>query len=91
MFGIFKRRPPEEGLLSQADAKAIIEAELGRRNWKFPSSHGYSLKRRDGRMVWRGMGGAFYTPGGGRLMFVDIDAKTGDVIAASDGRPPDNR
>lgn len=86
MFSFLSRQKTEEGLLSEAQARAFVEAELARRNWRFPEARGYSLKRVDGRMVWRCMSFAHYTPGGGRLMGVDVDARTGEVVYASNGR-----
>jgi hypothetical protein len=84
MFGWWKRRQrASEGLLSQEQAKAVIEEEIRKRGWQAYDNRRYALERRKGRPLWICLGRVGHNRGG--AMAIHIDARTGDLVRAVAG------
>jgi hypothetical protein len=85
MLGWLKKRRNrwKEGLLTEERARAIIEAEIRRRDWEGYDRRSYALERRKGRPLWICWGFVGHQRGG--VMAIYIDARTGELIEAKAG------
>jgi hypothetical protein len=73
----------QPGMLTEEQAKAIIEEEIHKRGWEGYDRRSYEFDRRKGRYVWVCWGRVGYERGG--AMAIHIDARTGEIVHASAG------
>lgn len=83
MLGMFTHRRAGQDYLSADKAKAIIEAEIAKRNWTAYDARDYHLSRTEGRAIWRCRG--FVRGQRGGVMVLEIDARTGALLRATAG------
>jgi hypothetical protein len=82
MFG-WLRRKWKEGLLTEEQARAIVENEIRQRGWEGYDNRRYTLERRRGRALWVCWAMVGHNRGG--VMNIHIDARTGEVVQATAG------
>ena len=82
MLGFLSRKRAEAtDLLSEAQARSIIDAEIQRRGWAGYENHRYYTERRKGRLLWCYSGIDFQYVGA--MMQIAIDARTGELVIAA--------
>lgn len=82
MIGIFKETGPNhEVLLSEAQARSIIEAAILERGWREHPDRHYRIERHRGRDLWcySGVDVRFVS----QMMQIRIDARTGEIVLAA--------
>lgn len=83
LLGMFAPRRAGQDYLSAESAKAIIEAEIAKRNWTAYDARDYHLSRTEGCAIWRCRG--FVGGQRGGVMVLEIDARTGALVRATAG------
>ena len=87
MFRWLRRLAPgpltAQALITQEQARSIIEAEVARRNWSEFDVRTYSLFQSKDGLRWLCQG--FMSRALGGVMNIEIDGQTGELVSASAG------